>query len=195
MSTTSVIVREAARLLSTHAFVRFAERLAPGEGEDLRQDVALALLDYERRGGEPPRNLAAFLSICLRNEALTRLQAKRAQRRTAVHDPAMAAEMPSMLPLGGCAYPDAASQQHAAWRGGAERIAVSSVCADVEEAIDLAAAKQRLCAAIDRLAPPRREAIVRTFFEGVPTRQQGIPFGTVVVRISRAKAELAASMR
>ena len=50
-------------------------------------------------------------------------------------------------------------------------------------------------AAIDRLAPPRREAIVRTFFEGVPTRQQGIPFGTVVVRISRAKAELAASMR
>ncbi len=181
MSTTSVIVREAARLLSTPAFIRFAERLAPGEGEDLRQDVALALLDYERRGGEAPRNLAAFLSICLRNEALTRIQSRRAQRRTAVHDPAMAAEIPSMLPLG-CGAPE-------------DRTAVSSVCADVEEAIDLAAAKQRLRAAIDRLAPPRREAIQRTFFNGEPVREQGLPLGTVVVRISRAKAELAASMR
>ncbi len=181
MSTTSVIVREAARLLSTPAFIRFAERLAPGEGEDLRQDVALALLGYERRGGEAPRHLAAFLSICLRNEALTRIQSRRAQRRTAVHDPAMAAEMPSMLPLG-CGDPE-------------DRTAVSSVCADVEEAIDLAAAKQRLRAAIDRLAPPRREAIQRTFFNGERVREQGLPLGTVVVRIHRAKAELAVSMR
>lgn len=181
MSTTSVIVREAARLLSTPAFVRFAEALAPGEGEDLRQDVALEVLAFERRGGEAPRNLAAFITICLRNEALTRIQARRAQRRTAVHDPAMAAELPSMLPLG-CGDPE-------------DRTAVSSVHVEPEEAIDLAAAKQRLRAAIDRLAPPRREAIVRTFFNGEPVREQGLPLGTVVVRISRAKAELAASMR
>lgn len=181
MSTTSVIVREAARLLSTPAFERYAERLAPGEGDDLRQDVILALLTYERRGGEAPRNMSAFLSTCMRNEALSRIEARRAMSRTVVLDPAMAAEMPSMLPLS-CGDPE-------------DRTAVSSVGADVEEAIDLAAAKQRLRAAIDRLAPPRREAIVRTFFNGEPVREQGLPLGTVVVRISRAKAELAASMR
>lgn len=173
MPSTSPFLREVIRLLATPAFARFADRLLPGEGEDLCQEIAMRAVAYEAGGGELPRSTTAWLHVVMRNEALHTIASRKSMRRTAAVDLAAAAEAPGLFPD---RYLDAAAGI------GAE--------AKVVHDLDARRDHRHLLDAIQQLPEPQREAIVATYFRGQAVRDQGHALGTVVVRIHRAKAKL-----
>lgn len=186
MSTTTPFVRDVVRLISTPAFCRYAERLLPGEGDDLRQDVLVRVLKHEARGGATPSSLTAWLSTAMRHTAFSSLSARKVATRVAVLDPAMALDFPGLCPIG---------------KLGGEGLIAASLEADAEATVlddlDRRDALDQLAEAIEDLPTPQRRAIELTLFEGVPARdtaRQGAPFGSVVSRISRAKDALAGTL-
>ncbi len=184
MSTTP-FMRAVARLLATPQFRSFAHRILPGEGEDVLQEAALAVHRHELAGHKPPENLPAWLSVVVRREALTILQARKAKRVTPRLDPAMALDQPGLFPLGSF---DGEDLVPACGR---------NVEAELAQAIDLDRERERVRAAVGKLDPGKRKAVEKTFFGEVAIRDragQGAPHGSVVSRLSRAKDDLAAEL-
>lgn len=185
MSTTP-FMRCVLSLLAKPQFVAYADRLLPGEGEDVIQETAIKAHRHERDGKAPPENIPAWLGVVLRNEALRVLQARKLRRTTPKLDPALALDHPALFPS--TAY----DEQH--------RVAVEGerdVEAELAHAIDLDRERSRVRAAVERLDPKRRRAIEATYFHDVAVRDevgQGANVGTVVSRISHAKDDLAAEL-
>lgn len=191
MSTTP-FMRVILSLLAKPQFVAYADRLLPGEGEDVIQETAIKAHRHERDGKAPPENIPAWLGVVLRNEALRVLQARKLRRTTPRLDPALALTHPALFPStahdsnrdGSCAFVAVAHGEH-------------DVEAELAHAIDLERECSRVRAALERLDPKRRRAIEETYFRDVAVRDeaaQGAKFGTVVSRISHAKDDLAAEL-
>jgi DNA-directed RNA polymerase specialized sigma24 family protein len=177
MSTT-MFVREACRLLASASMLSFARRICPSEAEDVLQDAAVKIVEIDRRGFEP-RSVPAITFLIVKHAALDRLHKR--GRDIAALDVALANGSRLLACSAGIDVADA---------GGPD------VEAERLDAIDLGRQLDWLSEAMQSIDPLLAEQLRLTYLDpnAPPVRQRDVPFGTVVSRTSRAKAELRANL-
>jgi DNA-directed RNA polymerase specialized sigma24 family protein len=174
MSTTMTpFLAAALAALETTPIRRLAARMVGADQPDVLADVAVKMIERDRSGKPPPRNVSAYVTVCVRHECLRLLTAAKLARCTPRPDPAMADACPGVFPG---AAPD-----------GDDLIPVDApreTVADVDDMVEHA---------ISRLTPRQREQIRLTYWAEIPVRdteRRGVPYGTAVTSSMRGRERL-----
>ena len=152
---------------AAYTFARYLTRNAH-DAEDVVQDACLrAIRHFESFSGEEETSARAWLLAIVRNTAYS------ARRRHRAEDAATEFDEKS--------HSDAVADEH-------------------PEAVLLrSAAKESLARALDGLAPEYREVIVLRELQGLSYKEMsdvaGVPVGTVMSRLSRARTHLQRTLR
>ena len=152
---------------TAYTLARYLTRNAH-DAEDVVQDACLRALTYfDGFRGEEGTSARAWLLAIVRNTAFSSMRRQ---------------------------SPDAVALEF-------DEVQHSGAVADVhpEAALLRSAAKETLGAALDRLAPEFREVIVLRELEGLSYKEisdvAGVPVGTVMSRLSRARTQLQRALR
>ena len=175
MSTTaakmSPFLRDGLAVLETAPIRRLAARMVGPDQPDVLADVALTLIERDRAGKVPPKNVAAYVTVIVRRACLATFARAKLARCTPHVDPAMSLASPGCFPA-------------SAYGGDDESIAVDYTEPEIERVDDL------IAEALDRIPATHAKQVRLTYWDEVLVRDRagrGVVFGTAVAHTSRGR--------